>query len=73
MVYRYYCLYRPQAPGAVPKGMVGMEETMEDTYFPQIECTAWGYVDYTRRLTDEEVSQYELRGPEVQPEILPAR
>lgn len=70
MVYRYYCLdLPPSEPGAVPKGMVGYEETTEDTYFPEIECTAWGFVDYTRRLTAEEVDQYMLCGPVVQPEI----
>lgn len=73
MVYRYYCLYEPPAPDTFPRGLVGMEETAEPTWFPQIEDTAWGFADYTRRLTEQEVLDYGLRGPEVQPEIRPSR
>ena len=55
---RYACLMRPHAPGTIPKdGITGIfyEEgsTMDGHHH-------WGHVEYNRRLTDQEVDDYEL-------------
>lgn len=58
-LYRYGCLMRPPGPGAVPRdGFVkcGFEHDVD----PDIGHHYWGWCDYERRLTDEEVSSYEL-------------
>lgn len=59
IVYRYACLMRPPGPGAVPRD--GLEYCNADPYihpFTGRECC--GYCDYDRKLTDKEVSDYEL-------------
>ena len=58
-VYRYYCLYRPPMPGSVPMKDL---DRVEDFGYP-MSCgdrKAWGCVDYTRELTEKEISDYEL-------------
>lgn len=69
MIYRYYCLYRPPGPGAIPRGAVHVEDFTEDTYLPQIEMTAWGFAEYEQPLTERQVKDYELIGPEIGPEV----
>ena len=46
MVYRYYTIYRPPSPGAVPHGFVAMK--------------VWGTVDYASPLSQQEIRDYEL-------------
>ena len=59
--YSDYCCYRPPMPGGIPKGAVGVdynEMTIEDAGGHTRHV--WGTVDYDRKLTDREISDYEL-------------
>lgn len=67
VVYRYYCLYRPPMLGTVPRGMFGWEDYTERTYCPQIDGYAWGHVEYEKPLSDGQIANYELQGPELVP------
>ena len=60
MVYRYYTLYRPPMPGAIPRGAINVQTMGSRPYIPEIGHSAWGIVDYERRLTAAEIRQYEL-------------
>lgn len=61
MVYRYYCKYRPPMPGSVPKqGLVNIGAYDWPQKFDGIPCGVWGYVEYSRRLTEREIADYEL-------------
>ena len=72
-VYRYACFNRPPAIGAVPKGHIDWEQ-----HVPDVPSARHGVISYDRRLTDQEVKQYELvplgeKGHElVLPKIPPA-
>ena len=58
-VYRYYCKYRPPVPGSIPKA--GLHQIADFDYpqsFNGIGC--WGWAEYTRELTPEEIANYEL-------------
>lgn len=60
LVYRYYTLYRPPMPGGIPKGAVEVRTMGSRPYISEIGHTAWGYVDYDRPLTRQEIRDYEL-------------
>lgn len=58
-IYRYGCPERPPVPGAVPRdGLINLFSADE----PDEKCTncRWGWVEYRRLLTAEEIEQYEL-------------
>lgn len=58
-IYRYGCPERPPVPGAVPRnGLIGLFSADE----PDEKCTncRWGWVEYNRFLTAEEINGYEL-------------
>ena len=58
-VYRYYCRFRPPMPGAIPRQ--GLVRTFAYDYKQSIGgIGAWGFAEYDRPLTDQEVDQYEL-------------
>lgn len=58
-VYRYYCPFRPPMPGAIPRR--GLVRTCEYDYKQCIGGVgAWGFAEYDRQLTEQEVSDYEL-------------
>lgn len=58
-VYRYYCKFRPPMPGAVPRQ--GLVRVASYDYKQSIGgIGAWGFAEYDRPLTDEEVYDYEL-------------
>lgn len=58
-VYRYYCLYRPPMPGGVPRD--GLERAICWDWPQSFNgVSSWGYVEYNRPLSDEEVGSYEL-------------
>lgn len=62
MIYRYYCPYRPPAPGAVPRGAVRVVFS-DDEFMTDEEGyvhRAWGFVEYDHKLTDAEIYDYEL-------------
>ncbi|MFP2587814.1 head protein [Escherichia coli] len=58
--YRYALQSRPAAVGAVPDGNKAVLER-PDQADPYYEYARHGIITYDRKLTDEEVSQYELR------------
>lgn len=58
-VYRYYCRFRPPMPGAIPKqGLVNLTSFDYRQSYDGIEC--WGWVEYDRELTKDEINDYEL-------------
>ena len=60
MGYVYYLPFRPPMPGAMPRsGLVSMEDFGDKRETP-IGIDAWGKVIYNRKLTDDEVYDYEL-------------
>ena len=60
MIYRYYTLYRPPMPGTIPR--IGLKAIEYFNVRTDIEpgIRAWGFADYNRRLTVEEIAEYEL-------------
>ncbi|MDR5523346.1 head protein, partial [Salmonella enterica subsp. enterica serovar Typhimurium] len=58
--YRYALQSRPAAVGAVPEGNKGVLDR-PDQADPYYEYARHGIITYDRKLTDKEVSQYELR------------
>ena len=58
-VYRYYCQFRPPMPGAIPRdGLVNIADFDYPQSFNGI--SAWGWAEYSRPLTDDEIYHYEL-------------
>lgn len=58
MRIRYGMLMRPPGPGAVPKkGLLDMG--FDEGYAPSGHHV-WGWAEYDRKLSDEELSDYEL-------------
>lgn len=60
MKFRYYCLYRPPMPGAVPRGCIELEDFGERKVILEMDCMAWGWVEYDHPLTKSQVEAYEL-------------
>jgi len=59
-IYRYYCLYRPPGLNAVPRNFIGAIGFEQRRYCPEVDRQAWGYVEYDRPLTPQEIVNYEL-------------
>lgn len=59
-MYKYYCVMRPPAPGAIPYGPRYTCEFTERRYIPEIERMAWGWLGYDSPLSMTEVAEYEL-------------
>lgn len=59
-VYKYYTVKRPPDIGTVPKDFVDVKSYGERKQVLQDGTQAWGEVIYNRKLTDKEVSDYEL-------------
>ena len=58
-VYRYYCQFRPPMPGAIPRA--GLVNTADFDYKQSFNgIGAWGWAEYSRPLTDDEIYHYEL-------------
>lgn len=57
---RYYCLYRPPMPFAVPKGFKNSMAFDEKIFVQEIGREAWGWVEYEKPLTPQQVDDYEL-------------
>lgn len=58
--YRYYCIMRPPAPGAIPAGAREVEDYGERCYIPEIDRMAWGWIEYDNPLTPQKIANYEL-------------
>lgn len=57
-IYRYGTLMRPPGPGAVPRrGLLNVKNTHQTAPSGH---KMWGWAEYNRPLTDEEISEYEL-------------
>lgn len=57
-IYRYACLMRPPAPGAVPRA--GLVETKCIEGITPKGHHAWGWTSYDHELTPEDIRHYEL-------------
>lgn len=60
VVYRYYCPFRPPMPGAIPRQGLDRVGCYDEKQNVGNGISAWGYAEYFRELTPEEVYQYEL-------------
>jgi hypothetical protein len=49
---------RPPQPGAIPRN--GLQEIHDGEFVAPSGHHAWGWAEYNRRLTDAEISGYEL-------------
>lgn len=59
--YVYYMLMRPPMPGAMPiDGLVDLKDFGDKAYVREIDREAWGKLVYMRKLSDEEVWNWEL-------------
>lgn len=64
MTFIYFTTLRPVSIGTYPKdGMVRFKNFDKRTYVPDIEREAWGYLEYDRELTREEMESYDLVAP----------
>lgn len=59
MLYQYLCRMRPPAPGAIPKR--NLYQVLSGHISIEGHGHAWGLVEYTEPLTDEEIEMYELQ------------
>ena len=62
--YRYFSTQRPVDLGTYPKAggaMIGFENFDERMTLEDEGCRAWGWLDYSRPLTEKEQDDYELR------------
>lgn len=57
-LYRYYLTQRPPSIGTQPRGAVSVESFDNKKDFEGINC--WGYVEYEKPLTKEQMEEYEL-------------
>lgn len=60
MAYRYYTTQRPPMVGCIPRGGSHVVFLDEKPLIKEIGRQAWGYAEYDRKLTDEEIADYEL-------------
>lgn len=64
MKYRYFSTQRPIAPGTFPKPIdnpiLNIKDFETRSYVGKIGREAWGYLEYEKPLTDEQIEAYEL-------------
>lgn len=61
VIMKYYSTQRPLMPGCCPRAGVQEVVNFDDKKFcEEIGCEAWGFVEYNRELTQDEVDDYEL-------------
>lgn len=58
--YSYYCTQRPACPGAIPRGVVEIEDLDPDDAIPEIHRGAYSKITYDRQLTPSEIWAFEL-------------
>jgi hypothetical protein len=57
----YYATQRPPMMGAIPRGdLLYLDPYKARRYVPSIDRMAWGCVVYSRRLSPQEIADYEL-------------
>ena len=60
-MYRYYSKLRPVDLGTYPRrGAQDIHNYDSRTYVEDAGCEVWGYIEYDRELTPEEIRNYEL-------------
>lgn len=57
---QYFCIMRPPAPGAIPKGAQSITDFGQRAFVPEIQRAAWGFAVNNRQLTDDEIWEYDL-------------
>lgn len=60
VMHRYYLTQRPPGIGCQPEGFIEVEWFVGRIFVPSIGREAWGYVEYDRKLTEKEITDYEL-------------
>lgn len=60
VLYGYYLIFRCPSPGAMPAGSVASVSFDHRTLYEEVGERVWGWVGYSRALTDDELSDYEL-------------
>jgi hypothetical protein len=62
-VYRYYCKARPPMIGGIPHSPapINCKAFGERRYVPEVDCMAWGWVEYDQPLSAVKIADYELR------------
>lgn len=60
MNYRYYTTQRPPMMGCIPKGASEIAFFDDRIFVADIGREAWGYAEYERKLSAEEIADYEL-------------
>lgn len=66
-IYGYYLKSRPPMPGCAPTGYFAAVSLKYQTYHPELCRCVWGWIGYSRALSQEEVDQYELYPDENNP------
>ena len=59
-MYRYYCIMRPTAQGAIQGGATKICSYDDRLYVHEIDRMALGWVEYANPLTPAEIADYEL-------------
>ncbi len=59
-IFRYYTTQRPPSIGCIPKGACEVVFLDDNPIIADIGRRAWGYADYARELSEDEVEAYEL-------------
>ena len=59
-MYRYFTTQRPPMIGCVPNGMKAVVDFAEKVFVNSIGREAWGYVLYDKKLTEQQIADYEL-------------
>lgn len=63
-IYNYYMTQRPPMPGAMPKhDLVGIQEYKAPMKIPCISDHVYAQIQYSRKLSPEEIRDYELKEP----------
>ena len=58
---KYYSTQRPISPGSIPgDGLANIENFGTPHFVPEISREAWGWAEYNRDLSENEISDYEL-------------
>ena len=62
-LHQYFCIMRPPAPGAIPRGAHSVTDFGQRVFIPEIQREAWGFALYDRQLTEDEIWEYDLVNP----------
>lgn len=60
MMYRYYTTQREPMVGSIPRGAERIVFFDDRIFVDKIARRAWGYAEYKSKLSDDDISDYEL-------------